>query len=74
MKPDLTIDRLLWSWSTVCRMAKDPWARGFALSIQRRARNPNWRPTPKQLSMMRRLVSEIYQHAPDDLQLIEGGE
>lgn len=74
MQTDLTLDRLLWSWPTVCRLATDEWAKGFALSIQRQSRNPRWRPTDRQLSMMRRLVCELYQRDPDDLPLIEEAE
>lgn len=39
------VDELLWSWPTVCKSAKDEWARGFALSIAKQSKRPNWAPS-----------------------------
>jgi hypothetical protein len=57
----LPVEELLWSWPTVCRTAKENWARGFALSIAKQSKRRGWQPTPKQHSLMNRLVCEIYQ-------------
>ena len=52
------VDRLLFSWGRVIADAQG-WARGFALSIQRDRKKPGWQPSPRQLSVMRQLVSEL---------------
>jgi len=55
---DTDVDRLLFYWGAVVRGAEG-WARGFALSIQRDRKKPGWHPSPRQLSVMRRLVAEL---------------
>ncbi|MFN4102000.1 MAG: hypothetical protein ACK4GT_19735 [Pararhodobacter sp.] len=70
---DPNIDRLLFSWPRVIADASG-WSRGFALSIQRDRKKPGWRPTDRQLSVMRRLVAELPQTVgEDDPDLIERG-
>lgn len=68
-----SVDELLWSWPTVCKVATNDWAKSFAQSIQRQSRRPNWMPSPKQHVLMNRMVAELYQHSDDgdDLDLIE---
>lgn len=55
---DPDIDRLLFNWPRVIADAKG-WARGFALSIQRARKKPGWKPSERQLSVMRQLVAEL---------------
>jgi hypothetical protein len=60
MRP-ASVEELLWSWPTVCRCLPDGWAKDFALSIQKQSKWKKWKPTEKQLGIMRRMVSELYQ-------------
>lgn len=70
---DPEIDRLLFRWGEVIRGAEG-WARGFALSIQRARQKHGWTPSPKQLALMRRMVSELPKAgAGAELILIERG-
>ena len=55
-----TLDHLLYRWPDVYRTATDPWAKGFAGSVLRQARRPDWRPTPRQEAVMQRMVSELF--------------
>lgn len=54
---------LTFHWPRVLRQAmvdgSDEWVKGFAKSIQRQGRRPNWRPSRKQEQIMRQLVSEL---------------
>jgi len=67
------IERLLWHMPTVATRASNAWARDFALSIKRQANRKGWKPSPKQLAMMRSMVSELFTHEQEEseLQLIE---
>ena len=67
---DPEVDRLLFSWRRVIADAQG-WTRGFALSIQRDRKKPGWLPSPKQFSVMQRLVAELSVVLPDDVNLIE---
>ena len=67
---DAEVDRLLFSWRRVIATASG-WTRGFALSIQRDRKKPGWTPSRKQLAVMQRLVAELPQDLPDDVDLIE---
>lgn len=60
------VDQILWSWPTVCRVAESDWAKGFAASIARQARNPRWRPSPKQFALMKTMVTQAYQRRLSD--------
>lgn len=55
---------------TIARTATDDWACGFAYSILKQSKRRGWQPSPKQLALMRRLVSELFSQ-DDDLILIE---
>lgn len=55
---DPEVDRLLFSWGRVIGSAEG-WTRGFALAIQRDRKRHGWTPSPRQLSVMRRLVAEL---------------
>ena len=67
------IERLIWHMPTVARQASNGWARDFALSIKRQAHRKSWRPSPKQLELMRRMVAEMFTHSQEEgeLHLIE---
>ena len=65
------IERLLWHMPTVARLAEDEWAAGFAQSVVKQSRRRNWKPSDKQLSMMRRLVSDLFAYRSDQ---DEGGD
>lgn len=74
-----TVDELLWSWPSVCKAAKEEWAKGFTLSIAKHSKRRNWTPTPKQYALMRRLVADLYDphhgsDTDDDGPLIEPAE
>lgn len=59
------VERLLHHMPTVASLAENEWAAGFAKSIARQSHRPGWNPTPKQLSMMRKLVADLFAHGPD---------
>ena len=63
------IERLLHHMPTVASFAENEWAAGFAHSVLAQSRCKNWQPSSKQLSVMRRLVSDLFAYASD-----EGGE
>mgnify|MGYP001449086879 CR=1 FL=1 len=67
---DPEVDRLLFSWRRVIAQAEG-WSRGFALSIQRDRKRPGWTPSPKQFAVMQRLVAELPQELPDNVDVIE---
>jgi hypothetical protein len=56
------VERLIYHMTAVAELAENDWSRGFALSIRQASRRRNWRPSDKQLSMMRKLVSELFTH------------
>ena len=66
-----SVQELLFYWPTVTRRANDDWTKGFAGSIAKASRRRNWRPTPKQLGVMQRLVAGLFAQADDDLQVVE---
>ncbi|WP_424987997.1 hypothetical protein [Microbulbifer sp. S227A] len=68
------IERLLHYMPTVARLAENDWAANFARSILCQCNRRGWRPSPKQLSVMRSLVSDLFAHGGDeggDFDLIE---
>lgn len=61
------VDELLFSWGRVIAWAKthaSKWEAGFALSIQRDRKRPNWRPSHKQLAVMHQLKARADRDAP----------
>lgn len=60
-QPD-EIERLLYHMATVATHATNEWAAGFAKSIQRQSRRRGWRPSQKQLNLMRDLVADLFLH------------
>lgn len=63
---------MLFVWPRVIAAAEG-WTRGFALGIQRDRKKHGWMPTPRQLPIMRRLVSELPDttNSPDEGCVIE---
>lgn len=55
-----SLEEILFWWPSIIRRASNDWAKGFALSIQRASRRRNWEPSPKQLSIMRSMVRELF--------------
>ncbi|WP_054304655.1 hypothetical protein [Gemmobacter sp. LW-1] len=51
---------------TIAKTATNEWAQTFAASIMAQSRRRGWKPTPKQLAMMRRMVAELFVHRADD--------
>ncbi|MGR3292309.1 MAG: hypothetical protein ACU0C9_14135 [Paracoccaceae bacterium] len=60
------IDRLIFHMPTVARKSDNVWATGFANSILKQSRRRNWKPSDKQLEMMRRLVRDLFTKANDE--------
>ncbi len=66
------IERLIYHMPTVARRADDEWAAGFAKSVIGQSRRKRWRPSKKQIAIMRELVSDLFrQEQEDDFSLIE---
>ena len=67
------IDELLHHMPAVARDADNTWAANFARSILGQAKRPGWTPSPKQEALMQGLVSELFTHTDDimEVQLIE---
>ena len=66
-----SIEEALYHMPTVARLATDTWAKGFAESIVRQSRRRGWRPSAKQLALMRRMVGELFTRRDDGGALIE---
>ncbi len=70
-----TPEQCLYWWPSVCKAQSSDWARGFALSIAGASKRRGWKPTDKQLGLMRKMVAELFyvrtDQADDDLSLIE---
>ena len=60
------VERLLHHMPTIARRAENDWAGNFARSIIRQSKRRNWKPSPKQLSIMSRLVGELFAHAGNE--------
>ena len=60
MTAERSVDECLHWLPTVAKAATDEWAQGFAKSILGQSRRRNWKPTPKQLATMRRMVAELF--------------
>lgn len=68
------IERLLHHMPTVAQLAEETWARGFAQSVLKQSRRRGWTPSPKQLPVMRGLVSALFtrtEGGADNIQMIE---
>ncbi len=60
------IERLLHHMPSVAIHAENAWAKGFAQSVSKQARRKGWTPSPKQLSIMRGLVSDLFAYDSND--------
>ena len=68
------IEELLFHMPTVAKTASSDWAKGFALSVVQQSRRRGWKPSDKQVAIMRTMVSELFtvrRSDDDDLSLIE---
>lgn len=68
-----TVERLIHHMPTIAERAENDWARGFAQSICQQSRRRGWHPSPKQLTVMHRLVKDLFRHGYEggDFDLIE---
>lgn len=66
------VEVLLHHMPAVAEKAENDWAANFARSVIRQARRSTWRPSPKQVGIMNRLVTELFQK--DDATVIEDDE
>lgn len=60
------IERLLFHMPSVASQFDDPWAKSFAESVIKHSRRKNWKPSPKQLPIMRRLVSDLFAYGREE--------
>lgn len=65
-----SLDELIHHMGAVRDRAPNDWVRNFAGSVLRQSRNRKWKPSPKQVGMMRRLVSELFSEH-EEIDLIE---
>lgn len=69
-----SVEECLYWFPTIAKTATNEWAQNFAHSVMAQSRRRGWKPTPKQLAMMRRMVAELFtalRDDDDDLPLIE---
>lgn len=74
-------DACLMHWHAVVRAVRSDWDSRFAREIEEKARVPWWKPTPKQLTVMQRMVDDLFPRpcggplaegsGGDDVELIE---
>ena len=65
-----TIEELAFHMPAVAQHTENTWVKEFAGSIFVQSRRRNWKPSPRQIGVMRRLVAELFTE-PDDFELIE---
>jgi hypothetical protein len=64
MTRTMPIDEVCFRITDALRSGRlEGWSRGFAASVTKNLKRPNWNPSPKQERAMRRLVDEL--RAPD---------
>jgi hypothetical protein len=51
--------------------SSNEWQSGFARSVLKQARRPNWRPTEKQIAIMDKMVAELFRETDDAFEVIE---
>ena len=72
---DAEIERLLHHMPTVARVAASEWAKGFAKSLIGLSYRKGWKPSGKQLHIMRELVSDLFRQSEagdDNFEVIDG--
>ncbi len=57
---------LLFYMPSVALQVENKWAKGFAQSVTKLSRRKGWKPSPKQLSIMRGLVSDLFAYGRND--------
>lgn len=62
---DRSAEECLFWMPRIAADAPDEWARGFASSIIRQSRRKGWKPSGKQLGVMRRMVAELFNHGAE---------
>lgn len=66
---------LTFRWQIVLRRvmadSSDEWLKGFCKSIARHGKRSTWRPTEKQVQIMRQLLHEIGTPSASDIEVIE---
>jgi len=67
MTPTRSLDELLYHMKTLARRPGTAWETNFARSMLRSAKRVSWAPSPKQLQIMQRMVSEMYCYDATDL-------
>ena len=63
------VEVLLHHMPAVAAKAENAWAANFARSVIRQSKRSDWRPSPKQLGIMIRLVADLFSEA--DASVIE---
>lgn len=69
MRADISpseLERLLWHMPNVARHATSEFARGFAQSVLKQSQRRAWRPSAKQLPIMRELVSDLFRNGGNE--------
>lgn len=66
-----SIEELLFHMPWLSRNAPTAWERSFADGIAKNGRRRNWRPSPKQVAVMERLVSDMFAGQPAGGDVIE---
>lgn len=61
-----SVAECLYWFPTIAKTTKNEWAQNFAHSVMAQSRRRGWKPTPKQLAMMRRMVAELFAALRDD--------
>ncbi|WP_386167206.1 hypothetical protein [Sulfitobacter pontiacus] len=72
---DAEIERLLHHMPAVARLAAHEWAKGFAKSLIVQSYRKGWKPSLKQLHIMRELVADLFRQSgdgDDNFEVIDG--
>ena len=65
------IEVLLFHLPAIARSSENEWASTFARSVLRQSKRPDWAPSPKQLGILNRLVSEMFADSGSDGEVID---
>ena len=72
------LEELLFYMRPLSRQTVNEWEAGFARSVLRQAKNPNWHPSEKQLQIMQRMVSDMFPRqcpqSEEEFDLIDKGD
>lgn len=55
-----SLDELIYHMRTIARTADSEWERGFAASVLKQSRRAKWKPSAKQIKIMRNLVDDLF--------------